>query len=56
MPALSGQVITTIRDGSGNPTKVVTRSGILLEVQGPNGNTMGGTDKAMLELVFGING
>lgn len=44
------------RDTNGNPTSVKTRVGILLEVGPPEGDTDGGTDKAKLEVVLGING
>lgn len=45
-----------IRDPAGNITRVRTRVGILLEVMDGEGDTNGGTDKATLEVVLGING
>lgn len=44
------------RDGAGNPIRVKSRVGILLEVMDGEGDTNGGTDKATIEVVLGING
>lgn len=61
LEALAGTLETIIvgkiiRDGNGNPIRIKTRVGILLEVMGVEGNTNGGTDKATIEIVVGING
>lgn len=45
-----------IRDGGGNILRTKTRTGILLEVMGAEGDTNSDTDKATLEVVIGING
>lgn len=48
-----GQVI---RDGGQNIVRTKTRTGYLLEVMGPEGDTNSDTDKGTLEVVIGING
>lgn len=45
-----------IRDGGQNILRTKTRTGILLEVMGAEGDTNSDTDKATLEVVIGING
>lgn len=45
-----------IRDAAGNPVRLQTRVGILLELQDIEGDTNGGADKGTIEAVFGING
>jgi hypothetical protein len=45
-----------IRDGAGNIVRTKTRTGYLLEVMGPEGDTNSDTDKGTLEVVIGING
>lgn len=61
LEALAGtQTVFTIgkveRDGAGNILRTKTRTGILLEVMGPEGDTNSETDKATLEVVLAIAG
>lgn len=44
------------RDAAGNILRTKTRTGIILEVGPPEGDTNSETDKATLEVVIGING
>lgn len=44
------------RDGAGNRSGMTTYTGILVRVTPPEGNTMGGADKATGELEFSISG
>lgn len=45
-----------IRDAAGNPVRLQTRVGILLELMDTDGDSNGGADKGTIEAVFGING
>lgn len=44
------------RDGAGNASGTTTYTGIIVRLKEPEGNTMGGADKATLEIEFAVSG